>query len=76
MIEIPDSKNLAITQDEQTALSLDPQPVSTDHSIGTYHQRVSKLLPNDREKLAVLIPMTNCMRRIEVSNQFTTRPLY
>ena len=72
MIEALYSKNLAITQDEQNALTLDPQPISTDHSIGTYHQRVSELLPNDREELAVLIPMNKIMRRIRVNNHFTS----
>ena len=75
MMETLHSKNLINNQEEQSSLLLHPEPVRTNYSIGTYYQRVSQLLPNDREKLAVLMPMTNCKESIEVSNQFTSHSL-
>lgn len=42
-----------IDQVDQDFLSLDPDPLPTDHSIHTCHKRISQVLPNDSEKLVV-----------------------
>lgn len=42
---------------QSSSLTLDPAALPNDHSIHTYHKRVSQMLPNDREKLSVVMPM-------------------
>ena len=67
MVDILSNKDLPIYQEEQISLSLDPVPTPNDHSILAYHKRVSEMLPNDREKLAVTMPANDWMERLRVS---------
>lgn len=65
------SKDLMINQEDQKFLSLDPAPLPSDYSINTYYKRVSQILPSDREKLAVMMPVNDWMERVTVINHLT-----
>ena len=67
MLDILGKKDLPIYQEDQVSLSLDPAPTPIDKSILAYHRRVSHLLPNDREKLAIEMPADDWMDRLRVS---------